>query len=351
VIAGNIPDTMTDVQTGQRGEPDGARHRTGRGEAGAAAGRRAARGGGRAAPPFGESNPRHSKSLVKGLAILRSFAADRPLRGIADTAGDLDMERSTTHRFMSTFVVLGFLEQDASRKYRLATNAADIGIAALDSHPLRRQSARTALAELRSQTGHTASLGVLVDDELLYLERLRGSGQGQREIDLGILGLRVGCRLPAYCTAMGKLLLASLPEPERRKRIARLKLTRTGQRSIASKTALGQELRNIEAIGLALSDGELAEVLVSIAAPVRDDAGTVVAAVALEAHAAMATPKGLLRDTSPLLSAAAVRLGECLAPTSESAGTRTVPRLKPANGGRAGVALRSGLSRIALEAR
>jgi IclR family transcriptional regulator, pca regulon regulatory protein len=271
----------------------------------------------RAPPPSGEGSPRYSGSLVKGLAILRSFTAERPLRGIAETAADLGFEHSTTHRYMSTLVALGFLEQDASHKYRLTARAADVGIAALDSHPLRRDS-RAVLEELRGRTGLTASLGVLAGDELLYLERVRGSGKGQREIDLGVLGLRVGCRLPAHCTAMGKLLLANLPEPERREHIARLKLARKAPRSITSRTALRQELQSIEAIGLALSDRELSPVLLSIAASVRDDAGTAVAAVALEAHTSTATSEGLLRDTAPLLGAAATRLAERASPRPKS---------------------------------
>ncbi len=161
---------------------------------------------------------------------------------------------------------------------------------------------------LREQTGYAVSLGVLEGTEVLYLERLPSYARGQFELDLGAHGLRVGCRAPAYCTAMGKLLLASLPEPEQRRRIASLKLTRRGPRSIATKTVLREELQRIQATGLALSDRELTSALLSIATPIRDSNGAVVAALAVEAPTAAITPEDLLRDNGPRLITAAASL-------------------------------------------
>ena len=146
-----------------------------------------------------------------------------------------------------------------------------------------------------------------MDDELFYLDRVRGYGRAQREIDLGILGLRAGCRLPAHRTAMGKLLLASLPELEQQERIARLELTRGGPRPV-TKTALRKELQGIAIEGLAVSDRELSPALLSIAAPVRDDDGAVVAALAVEAHTATVTLNDLVRDVGPRLTFTAVHL-------------------------------------------
>ena len=73
--------------------------------------------GGRMVPSLRE--PRFSQSLERGLAILSCFSGERPIRGIADLADELGMSRSTTHRYVVTLVALGYLEQDAQRKYRL----------------------------------------------------------------------------------------------------------------------------------------------------------------------------------------------------------------------------------------
>jgi IclR family pca regulon transcriptional regulator len=246
---------------------------------------------------------RYSQALEEGAAILRSFTPEHHLRGVSEVAGQLDLERSKTQRLMVTLMALGYLEQNESRKYRLTPRAADIGIAAIETHPPRRHS-RALLEQLRDETGHTASLGVLQGTNVIYLQRLRSYEPGQREIDLGVLGLRTGYRLPAHRTAIGKLLLASLPEPEQHALIARLDHRRRGSR-LVTKAALREELQRIPAAGLALSDRELAPELLSIAAPVRDDTGAVIAALAIEAHAAMVTPEDLLHDVGPRLTSAA----------------------------------------------
>jgi DNA-binding IclR family transcriptional regulator len=259
-----------------------------------------------------ETRARYSKSLEQGLAILRCFAAEPPWLGVADINNAVGCGRSTACRYMTTLVALGYLEQNASRKYRLAARAANVGIAAIASQP--STSARVVLDQVREETGHTASLGALEGGELLYLARARGFGPHQREIDLGILGLRMGYRVPAHCTAMGQLLLAHLPEPDQRELLKRLNLERHGPHSITSMTALRKELNRITADGLALSDQELADALISIATPVTDDTGAVVASVALEAHTATTTIKWLLRHGRPWLVWAAGELSANLGP-------------------------------------
>jgi IclR family transcriptional regulator, pca regulon regulatory protein len=115
------------------------------------------------------------------------------------------MSRSTSHRYMITLVELGYLEQGASHKYRLGLRPIDLGMAALNSTGLREPS-RPYLEELRRRTSFTASLSVLDGAEILYVERARSFRRGQYKIDLN---LRVGSRLPAFCTSMGKVLLAN----------------------------------------------------------------------------------------------------------------------------------------------
>src|ERR1700742_3319747 len=151
--------------------------------------------------------PRYSQSLERGLAILGCFTPSRPVLGIADIADELGMSRSTTHRYVITLVALGYLEQGASRKYRLGLRVTDLGMSALNSTGLREH-AQPYLEELRQRTSYTVSLAVLDGPEILYVDRARGFRRGQGP---GV-DVRTGSRLPAYCTAMGKLLLANLPE-------------------------------------------------------------------------------------------------------------------------------------------
>src|SRR5271169_5355858 len=118
-------------------------------------------------------DPRFSQSLERGLAILSCFTPARPVLGIADIADQLGMSRSTTHRYVITLVALGYLEQGASRKYRLGLRGIDLGMAALNSTGLREH-AHSALEELRQRTSYTASLSVLEGADIVYVDRLRG---------------------------------------------------------------------------------------------------------------------------------------------------------------------------------
>src|SRR5439155_14658068 len=224
--------------------------------------------------------PRYSQSLERGLAILGCFTARRPVMGIADIADELGMSRSTTHRYVITLVALGYLEQGASRKYRLGLRVTDLGMSALNSTGLREH-ARPDLEELRQRTSYTAGLAVLDGTDVLYIDRVRSFRRGQVKADLD---LQAGSRLPAYCTAKGKLLLASLPEGEQRELLGAIKPVKRGPNTITNKKALREELEQVGEAGFAVDDEELAADLYAIAVPVRDAACEVVAAVGLSAR-------------------------------------------------------------------
>lgn len=248
--------------------------------------------------------PRYSQSLERGLAILGCFTPKRPILGIADIAEDLGMSRSTTHRYVITLVALGYLEQGASRKYRLGLRVTDLGMSALNSTGLREH-AHPYLDELRRRSSYTVSLGVLDDTEVLYIDRARSfrRGQGQNGLDL-----QAGSRLPAHTTAMGKLLLANLPDEDQRSVLASMKLTKRGPNTIASKKALRAELDEVQEEGFAVNDEELAPGLIAIAAPVRDEARDIVAAVSLSAPSSMIPLDELVDALGPHLVSTADRI-------------------------------------------
>ncbi len=255
-----------------------------------------------------ERSGRFSSSLKAGLAILNCFSAEQPVLGIANLADELSMSRSTTHRYASTLVALGYLEQDQSRRYRLAPRVVDVGMSVLDSMALRGK-AREHLLELREQTGRTVSLAVLDETDVRYVDRLRGWRRGQHAVDLN---LGVGARLPLHCSAMGKVLLANLPAEERDRVIAELELTRRGPNSITSKKALRAELERVRAEGLAVGDEELAPGVRTLAAPVVGPGGEVVAAIGIPVPADAFTRAQLQEVLGAPLRAAAKRLSVSL---------------------------------------
>jgi IclR family pca regulon transcriptional regulator len=214
------------------------------------------------------------------------------------------MSRSTTHRYVITLVALGYLEQGASRKYRLGLRVTDLGMSALNSTGLREH-AYPYLDELRRRTSYSVSLGVLDGADVVWVDRAPSfrRGQGQNGLDL-----HPGSRLPAYSTAMGKLLLANLPDEEQRSVLASMKLAKRGPNTIASKKALRDELDEVAEEGLAVNDEELAAELYAIAAPVRNEARDVVAAVGLSAPSSVISLEELVDALGPHLVSTADRI-------------------------------------------
>ncbi len=252
--------------------------------------------------------PKYSHSLERGLAILNCFTPERPVIGIAEIADELGMARPTAHRYVITLAALGYLEQGAARKYRLGLRVTELGMSALNATDLREH-AHPYLKDLCERTSYTTSLAVRDGAEIVYVDRARSLRRGQSEIDLG---LALGSRLPAYCTAMGKVLLAYLPDWEQSRLLAAMKLTKRGPNTITSKSALRDELQEVREEGFAVNDEELAPNLYTIAVPVRNDAREVVAAVNLAADSSTIALGELVDALGPHLIVTADRISACL---------------------------------------
>jgi IclR family pca regulon transcriptional regulator len=241
--------------------------------------------------------------------MLTCFTPEHPVRGIADMADVLDLGRSTTHRYATTLVTLGYLEQGPSRKYRLSSRVSDFGLSLLDSMAVRGV-AREHLRDLRAKSGRTVGLAMLDEGDVSYIDRWQGSRRGQYAIDLGV-GL--GSRLPAYCSAAGKALLARLPEAERRELITKLRLGRRTPQTITTKSALRSEVEGVLAAdGLAVEDEELLAGRRALAAAVLDNQGVPLAAVELAAPTNAYTRKQLVEELGPMVLATAERITAAL---------------------------------------
>lgn len=248
-----------------------------------------------------DPDPRQSRSLEYGVAILECFSRERHLLGIAELSDILGISRSTTHRYAVTLVALGYLEQDSRRKYRLSTSAAGSGGAAIAA--IRRQvPARATLEELRDDTGHTVSMGVLDGSRVIYVYRLLGHRLGQHAVDQD---LGVGVNVPVHCTALGKVLLASVSDAERRELLAGLALTRHGPNSITNKRKLAAELDGIVVRDAVVSDEELIRGARSIAALVPRPHGERPLAIEVTVPSGVYTVDRLVKEIGPRLKRAA----------------------------------------------
>src|SRR3954465_4836961 len=218
-----------------------------------------------------------SQSLERGLSVLDAFAGMSSTLGIAEIAREVGLNKSTTHRYVNTLAVLGYLHQDPeSRKYRLGSRAVEIGFAALNSIEITRIAAGPLqrLAHANRVTlsmappggpGVTVSMAVLDGPEIVCIERRR-TGQ-DRQLDLN---LQVGSRLPAYCTALGKVLLAAEPPAQLRAPLDPTALARRAPNTITAREHLLAALDRIRRGAVAVNDEELTPGLRAIAVGARD---------------------------------------------------------------------------------
>ncbi|WP_254715362.1 IclR family transcriptional regulator [Actinomadura sp. NAK00032] len=257
------------------------------------------------------ADPAFSASLERGLRVLSAFTGSRSVLGVADLARAAGLTKSTTHRYVATLTKLGYLQQDPeTKKYSLGPRAVDLGFAAIDSMELTGL-AGPPLQALADETGYTASLGLSDGPDVVYVDRRRSGRRSALAMDLN---LHVGSRLPAYCTSMGKVLLAYKDAAELRQLLDRTDMARRGPKTITNREQLTAALARVRQSGVAVNDEELAPGLRSFAAPVRDRSGAVIAAVNVAVHltVAPASVEALAGRVEPPLRRAAAEISRRL---------------------------------------
>jgi IclR family pca regulon transcriptional regulator len=237
------------------------------------------------------------QSLERGLAVIRAFDAEHPELTLSDVARATGLTRAAARRFLLTLLDLDYVRTDG-RLFSLAPRVLELGYAYLSSLTLP-EVAEPHLEQLVAQVHESSSLCVLDGDDIVYVARVPTSR-------IMTVSISVGTRFPAYATSMGRVLLAALSDEDLEKYLARADFQRLTSRTIGGADALRTELAKVRSQGWALVDQELEDGLRSVAAPIHNRAGGVVAAVNLSAHASRSSLEALRRDLLPhLLSATA----------------------------------------------
>lgn len=236
------------------------------------------------------------QSLDRGLAVIRAFGPEQPRLTLSDVARETGLSRASARRFLHTLVELGYVGTDGAA-FHLRPRLLELGYAYLSTLGLP-EVARAHLRTLSDATGESSSLAVLDELDIVYVARVAVS-----RIMSAAIG--VGTRLPAFATSMGRVLTAFASDEERERFIQRAQLSALTPRTITDRGALRAELDRVREQGWALVDQELEEGLRSIAAPVRDASGRVVAAVNVAAPARRDLESGRSEFLDPLLAAAA----------------------------------------------
>jgi IclR family pca regulon transcriptional regulator len=239
------------------------------------------------------------QSLERGLAVIRAFGPDDPELTLSDVARRTGLTRAAARRFLLTLADLGYVRSDG-RRFALTPRVLELGYAYLSSLTLP-EIAEPHLERLAAEVRESSSVSVLDGDDIVYVGRVPTSR-------IMRVAINVGTRFPAYATSMGRVLLANLADADLEAYLARAQIRPLTSKAIGTADALRAELARIRAQGWALVDQELEEGLRSVAAPIRDRDGRVVAAVNVSSHASRASRERVRRDLLPPLLATAERI-------------------------------------------
>lgn len=212
------------------------------------------------------------KSLEKAKNILELLAVEGELF-VSEIGKKLGMHRSHAHRFLATLRSLGLLEQSEDTRYRLSFKLFEWGMA-VANHMEVRQIAHSFLLDLKARHEETTNLGILDGINVVYADKIESS-------HLLRMDLAIGCQVPLYCTALGKVMLANRPERDVRKLFHKKKLERHTPNTITSISELLGKLTEIREKGYAVDDEELALGVRCIAVPIFNCTGNCIAAISI----------------------------------------------------------------------
>jgi IclR family pca regulon transcriptional regulator len=236
------------------------------------------------------------RSLERGLAVIRALGHPGPGLTLAATARELRCTRASARRTLLTLERLGYLRSD-DRRYTLTPKVLSLGHGYRSGLALP-DIARPHLQQLMHETDEFCSVSVLDGDETLCVARVAPAR-------IMNVAMPVGTRLPAYATCVGRVLLAELGEAELDGYLGRVELRPLTPTTLVAPGDLRRELERVRRQRYALVDQELERGLRSIAAPIRDAAGRVIAAANVGAHAGRITVATLRRALLPSLRATA----------------------------------------------
>ena len=253
--------------------------------------------------PFA-GDPNFMTSLARGLLVIQSFTPQHPQMTISQLSVKTGLSRAAVRRCLYTLTKLGFAAAEDGSRYALSPRMLTLSNTYSSSNPLST-AAQPILERMSAAYRESFSVGTLDGDDILYVART--TVQRVMAVDL-----QIGSRLPAYCTSMGRVLLAHLPAEQLEQYLARVVLTPHTSRTVNSTEKLSLILRNVRRNGYALVDQEYEVGLRSLAVPVYAPSGRVVATINLSGSAPRMPVYDMQTRYLPVLRSAATELGAFL---------------------------------------
>ncbi|WP_373987698.1 IclR family transcriptional regulator C-terminal domain-containing protein [Duganella sp. BuS-21] len=249
------------------------------------------------------TDPSFMTSLARGLAVLRAFSDARKPQTIASVSQKTGIPRAAVRRCLHTLRELGYVDAELNN-FSLRPKVLTLGYSYLSSTPLT-VSAQPYLNHISRALNESSSLAVLEDGEVLYVARAATSR-------VMSVALNTGSRLPAYCTSLGRVMLAHLPADELDAYLEHTRLRPMTVNTVVNPKRLREILAGVRRDGYAINDEELELGLRSIAVPVRGASGTVLAALNVGAQAARVSVQQLQHEFLPVLQRGAQELSVLL---------------------------------------
>lgn len=247
----------------------------------------------------------HINSLARGLKILELLAQSHEPLTLSRIAADMALTLPTVYRFLFTLESLGFVDKDPDMKsYRVSPKVLALGYGAFQSSDIW-QTAHPYLLRASRDHGETFNLAILDGTDILYIDRIKTQ-------KILTINLEIGSKLPAYCTSMGRVLLAFLPEEQALKIIEQSSIIPMTSRTVLTTETLKGILQKVRQDGYAVNNGELALELISVAAPVRNSDGRVVAALNMAVNAAQYEKDNIHLKLAPTVKAMALKISQAL---------------------------------------
>ncbi|MBU8538537.1 IclR family transcriptional regulator domain-containing protein [Falsiroseomonas tokyonensis] len=244
------------------------------------------------------------QSVLRALDVLRSFDRQTPRQTLSQVAERTGLSRATARRFLLTFTHAGYMEQDGGR-FRPTAKLLELGHSAVASLGLW-DLARPVMADLSARLGEAAFAAVLDGQDALYVAHAPSPGR------VVAVGIAVGRRLPAYCTSVGRVLLAGLPDAALAQAMAALKPTAFTANTVTSKAKLREIVEQTRRDGYAIVDEELEVGLRSVSVPLRAPGGAVLAALNVCGPSSRVTAEALHSRFLPEILQAADRINRSL---------------------------------------
>ena len=251
----------------------------------------------------GEGDKNYIAALARGLSVVRAFAYQRDQLTLSELSRLVDLPRATTRRCLITLNTLGYISTDG-KYFSLTPKVLTLSQAYFSSSSLPHI-ARPYIEQVSTALSESCSVSVLSGDEVIYVVRSsrKRSASIHRE---------VGVNLPAYCTSMGRVLLASLTAEELDTYFRRVRLRKFNAKTVTDEAELRAILAEVRDDDYAIIDGELEPTLRAIAVPVRSLSGTVVAAAHVSSDVNRVSIEKLKKSYLPALRTAVANIRRAL---------------------------------------